>query len=396
MRTVTVFSLLLAGAGSATAQQAAIPVIENERPLWAKGREWRVSERPLLDIGKAEAEPEYELSQIRGMLRLPDGVIVVANQQNELRYYDKNGKYIRTAGRKGEGPGEFFQIQRLVLLRDGNIGVEDFRHGIQIYSPDGKFVRRNPPPHAESFASAIFDDGTVVHGDWPQGRRGVTSVYTDSVTLKRASPDGTQQVLGTFPATRKVPHSFSSQVMQFGPVLSQAARGQSWYIGFPEKWEVAQNTASGKPVRLIRRAWQPVEITAVERQAYREAFVNQGGEAGAPVRPSLKAQRESMVVDDAFAKSLPAYAKLHVDAAGNLWAQVPTRPRDVPFNKRLNDTNDKPQEWSVFDPAGRWLGQVQTPGNFWVFEIGNDYVLGLWRDEFDVEHVRMHTLTKPR
>src|SRR5688500_8692279 len=111
MRYLALLSLLIASVvRSAFAQGTQIPIVTNEKPLWAKGKEWRVAERPLLDIGKAEAEPQYELSQVRGMLRLADGTIVVANQQNELRYYDKTGKYIRTAGRKGDGPGEFFQI----------------------------------------------------------------------------------------------------------------------------------------------------------------------------------------------------------------------------------------------------------------------------------------------
>src|SRR5688572_29103958 len=179
MRYLAVLSLLLVFViRSVLAQGTQIPIVTNEKPLWAKGKEWRVADRPLVDIGKAEAEPQYELSQVRGMLRLADGTIVVANQQNELRYYDKNGKYIRTAGRKGEGPGEFFQISGLHQLRDGNIGVDDFRHGIQVYSPDGRFIKRYPSPDPDGFGPfAVFDDGSIVAGNWPQGRRGVTSVY---------------------------------------------------------------------------------------------------------------------------------------------------------------------------------------------------------------------------
>ncbi len=396
MRDLTVLSLLLSAAiGSATAQQATIPVVENERPTWAKGREWRVAAQHTVDIGKAVAEPGYELSKLGGMLRLQDGTIVIANQGTELRYYDKSGKYVRTAGRRGEGPGEFFQISGLVLLRDGNIGVNDFQHGIQVYSTDGKFVRLYASPSPDNYAPEVFDDGSVVIGRWPQGRRGITSAYTDSTTLKRVSLSGAQQVLGTFPAGRFVPDPRQSQPMHLGPLLKQVVRGQTLYIGFPEKWELTQYT-NGKPIRVIRRAWQPFEINAEERKAYREAFINQPGEGGAPPRPALKTHREGLVGDDAIAKTLPAYGRLHVDAVGNLWAQVPIRPRDFPPNTRLNDTNDKPQEWSVFDRAGRWLGQVQTPAKFLVFDIGSDYLIGIWRDELDVEHVRVHPLIKPR
>ncbi|MEX2283558.1 MAG: 6-bladed beta-propeller [Gemmatimonadota bacterium] len=397
MRYLAMLSLLLVfGIRSAFAQGTQIPIVTNDKPLWAKGKEWRVADKPLVDIGKAEAEPEYELSQVRGVLRLADGIIVVANQQNELRYYDKNGKYIRTAGRKGEGPGEFIQISGLILLRDGNIGVNDYRLGIQVYSPDGKFVRLHPAPKGRRFPpSAVFDDASIVIGDLPQSRRGALAPYTDSIALSRYA-GGQETRLGTFPASRFVPRPNIEGNMHFGPVLTQAGRGQTWYVGFPEQWQVTQYNSRGTPQRTIRRAWQPVEITQTERRVYREARVNMGGEPGTPVSPQILDQRKRLYVDEAFAKTLPAFGRLLVDAADNLWAQVPVLPSELPNNVRFHDTNAKAQEWSIFDPNGRWLGQVQTPGNLWVFDIGTDYVLGLWRDEFDVEHVRMYAITKPR
>ena len=399
MRRPTWMLLLTLSAGNVFAQTTSnVPVVNNEQPLWTQGREWRVADRPTVDIGTAEGAPEYELSNIRGVLRLSDGTIVVANQQSELRYYDRNGKYIRTAGRKGEGPGDFFQIQGLTQLRDGNIGVDDFRHGIQVYSPDGKFVRRYPMPNADGFPPlVVFDDGTMILGDWPQGRRGAPAIHTDSMDLKRFPPGGREQIVGRFPAVRFAPTSLGrSTHMQFSPVLMQFARGQTWFLGFPEKWEIVQLTAAGKPVRVIRRAWQPVEITASDRQAYRDAMVNRPGEGGGSVSPRIRAQREAIYADDMFAKTLPAYGGIYVDAVGNLWTMEPLRPRDMPTAARFNDTNDKPRAWSVFDPSGRWLGQVQTPANFLVFEIGADYIIGLWRDEVDVEHVRQYALIKPR
>src|SRR5688572_24766433 len=255
MRNSAWFVPLLVSAGAVTAQTTGnIPIVSNERPQWTGSQQWRVADRPTVDIGKAEGAPEYELSTIRGVLRLKDGTIVVANQQSELRYYDRNGKYIRTAGRKGEGPGEFFQIQGLTQLRDGNLGVDDFRHGMQVYSPDGKFIRRYPTPDPDGFGPlVVFDDGTIILGDWPQGRRGATAIHTDSMDLRRFPPGGPEQIVGRFPAVRFVPSALGrSQHMQFSPVLMQYAREQSWYLGFPEKWEIVQLTAAGKPVRVIR------------------------------------------------------------------------------------------------------------------------------------------------
>ena len=54
-----------------------------------------------------------------------------------------------------------------------------------------------------------------------------------------------------------------------------------------------------------------------------------------------------------------------------------------------------PTGWRVFDRTGRWSGTVTMPARFNPMDIGSDYVLGLWRDEDDVEHVRLYRLMKP-
>ncbi len=41
------------------------------------------------------------------------------------------------------------------------------------------------------------------------------------------------------------------------------------------------------------------------------------------------------------------------------------------------------------------LGKVVFPVVFEPMHIGDDFVLGEWRDEFDVEHVRLYRLIKP-
>ena len=44
-------------------------------------------------------------------------------------------------------------------------------------------------------------------------------------------------------------------------------------------------------------------------------------------------------------------------------------------------------------PEGHALGRVRTPDNLNVFEIGTDYVLGVIRDDLEVERVRLHAMS---
>ena len=83
--------------------------------------------------------------------------------------------------------------------------------------------------------------------------------------------------------------------------------------------------------------------------------------------------------DIPFPETFPAYRSFLVDDERNLWvAEYRRWPR-----------------WAVFDPEGRFLGNVPTPRNGQVTHIGSDFVLGVWRDEMDVEQVRVYRLIKP-
>ena len=49
---------------------------------------------------------------------------------------------------------------------------------------------------------------------------------------------------------------------------------------------------------------------------------------------------------------------------------------------------------TLFDEGGRWLGDVTLP-QMTPLEIGSDYLIGLQRDDSDVEYVRVWKITKP-
>ena len=79
---------------------------------------------------------------------------------------------------------------------------------------------------------------------------------------------------------------------------------------------------------------------------------------------------------------LPTFSALLVDALGHLWIREYSRPRE---NRSV---------WTVYDSDARVLGFVETPPELDVFEIGEDYLLGVATDELDVEYVQMWRLTR--
>ena len=63
----------------------------------------------------------------------------------------------------------------------------------------------------------------------------------------------------------------------------------------------------------------------------------------------------------------------------------------------------EPPPFEILAPDGTWLGSVTLPpGLHHAFiqyqapymEIGDDYVLGVWTDELDVQYVRMYRINR--
>jgi hypothetical protein len=105
--------------------------------------------------------------------------------------------------------------------------------------------------------------------------------------------------------------------------------------------------------------------------------------------PGIRHFLESVVIPEVR----PAYSKLLVDTEGYVWAR---RYYGKAGFFPLSSPAGRPVEWEVFAPEGEWLGSVETPERFTVFEIGTDYVLGVLRDELGIEHVQVHELLRGR
>jgi len=86
---------------------------------------------------------------------------------------------------------------------------------------------------------------------------------------------------------------------------------------------------------------------------------------------------------------LPVFSNLAVDEEGNVWARG--------FRVDWREAS----EFTVFDAQGHWLGDVGFPEGLNLDEfavgpvIGPDWILGVWKDDFDVEEVRLYRLIKP-
>ncbi len=149
-------------------------------------------------------------------------------------------------------------------------------------------------------------------------------------------------------------------------------------ISSPEAWEIRFYSTDGRLVRILRAPIPRVEVTPEVRDARKRYF--EGLAPGIGLSPRQAASMEgAMPVPD----SLPAIGDMRRDRADRLWV-----------GRRLADPL-KVQDYDVFDAGGHWITTVQLPVELgYLREIGEDYVLMVWRDESDVQYVRLYRLEK--
>lgn len=375
--------------GGATARDSAgIPIVVNRGGQWGEGEGWRLSGEPTMQIGVAEGDSSYQMDRLRTVLRLGDGRIVAANGGNQqIRWYDTNGRLVASAGRQGGGPGEF---QRLVTLRplpgDSVLAYDASSFRLSWFDPAGQFVRsvqlpplgQVPPRFVDRFAdgSLLLASSVRTMDNSP-----ASGTRRDTLLFLRAGPDGVPvDSLAASPAGEAA-FQFMTEggqikgmnvlTLPFMRNVHTATSGDRYWQGTTDAYEVVLRRADGTPERIVRRTMKPVPLRGAYLDSLRRAEVAKSGpEAG-------KALDQVQLPEH-----LPAFERLLVDDGGNLWVQHTAWPGRPPV------------EWDVFNAEGTMLGTVRMPAAFRATHVGGDFVLGVWTDENDVEYIRMYGLTK--
>ena len=91
--------------GGKIEERDGIVVVEN--PASPIHRNAALSLEEELSIGREDAGEEYLFSDITGFDASDEGSIYVINRPDaNVRVFDRNGLFLKTIGRKGQGPGE--------------------------------------------------------------------------------------------------------------------------------------------------------------------------------------------------------------------------------------------------------------------------------------------------
>ncbi len=373
---------------------------------------YRVSEEPRVQIGSVDDDASA-LFGVTDAIRLRDGGFLVADGGSRaLKFFDSRGAYVRSLGRAGDGPGEFRGLYRVAELEDGRIAALDvILARVTLFSIDGGRDHTYQVPRGLGGtekgieARGLLENGSVVGFREVEGA-GVETRYGDNPgsMLVHSAPVVQPVLIDTLgrvssflrpiPGTETLSQrsirrdaetiNISGQLVPL-PFLRKvvvAARGDRIAIGPVLGYFVSTFDADGTMRTSFGGSLPMREVPEGVREAWVDEWVARF--ARRSERREWRGRYEEFLSSGSASAVLPAFTALAVQADGKVWRKI--------YDPELEESD--PSRWIVVDPS-RQLGSsgtVTLPGGFLPYDIGPDYVLGVWKDVLGIEYVRVYDL----
>jgi hypothetical protein len=239
-----------------------VTVVKNPKePMYGEGV-FLVEEE--LSIGEGGKGDEYLFSDAVDIEVDKEGKLYILDiHEAQIKVFDKTGKYIKTFGNKGQGPGEMNRPSSLQITPKGEIAVNDWpARKIHFFKLDGNFLRATPQRDLDFFTNPIFDqEGNITAGYMIMENEVVYVLKKFNHELKESFPIFSTVIL-------KYP-----QINPFYPRCYWDLIEETNIIwGFADKYELFIIDSEGKTVKKITKKYDPVKITDEEKEKRTEGL----------------------------------------------------------------------------------------------------------------------------
>jgi len=375
---------------------AGVQLVKNSvTPLWGPGEAWGFED--VLTIGEAAGDPDYQFGQITGLDATSDGrILVLDSQAQNVKVFSPDGTFVRTIGKAGSGPGEFGPGAAILM-----VGTAD-----TVIVPDAGNQRVNVILLDEGEHTSYplrFEEGIPMR--WQMSGSGVLVAHRRALNLPnqdvvdvdliaRQAYDGS--IVDTLATPlRGETFSFGGGLPEFHffapePTWTLLTDG-SFAFAVNNEFRITISDLEGNLVRIITMPHEKVMVSEEDKTIITELIMRLMTEQGVPPQ-ALSAIEDGISYEDVF----PAFAQLRNGPENSLWVQRVGVPSDMTDDERENWNpvlDQGSDDWDVFDAQGRYLGVVTIPDRFSPFALQGDLLYGVWRDEFEVQYVKVLRIT---
>lgn len=355
---------------------AGVAIVEHPAELVAPA-EWTIT----LDSAVRLAG---EFSRVRYGVRFTDGRLAIADGDSRtLRVFAPDGTLQHVGGRDGAGPGEFRGITYMNRWLGDSVLVWDVQQRrLSVFDDTVAFVRSfalqtdSTTPFGN--VQGVFADGSMYAtgfstfpgggGPQPGRQRSDTPAYRFAADGRL---DTTYSVMLSGEGFFRVFNDggFSVMTPLFARLSTLHAGREILVHADNEQFDLRVYSPAGALQRSIRKLGTPAAITPSLRSAVVAHRL-----AELPSEADREREREALETMDVPA-TVPAFGRVLLDRDDRLWVEEFAA---VPGDRSV---------WLVFTPEGTLVARATMPQRLTPLEIGRDYLLGVERDELDVESV---------
>ena len=313
----------------------------------------------IVDIGSDEAENIY-LCDI---------------QACNIKKFSADGKFIKTIGRKGQGPGEFNMPWRMAVTGNRLFIYDMGNRRLCALTTDGEYIKsigiqntegrpRNMRAHP---GGNILVEREIIHyreEDRPQDC--LIQIFSPELELKKTI--STHQVLRN--KFRTIQGMFSNIIQPFTPdVFWYVAPDGKIVIGIAKDYTIETHHSEKGLLSSFKHTYKPVKVTEQDKEKFFSTITFSSSEGGDSELPKeIKKLTE-------FPKTKPAFDALFVDSEGNILVHTVRK-----------DPEGSSPKFDAFSPEGKFIGTVNITG-LKAFPrgalVGRNCVWILERDEED-------------
>lgn len=363
----------------------AVGLLAVPRVAVAQVATWLVETEPSLELGRGAGGVADEFGLVVAAARTSDGGIAVLDAlQVAVKLFDARGRHLRDIGRRGDGPGEFRDPIALMVREDSLVVLD--RVGRRTWLDTSGAVlatdRLSIGPLCDedfnaSYGGLLPDASLMIRCEERLFGR-VSGEYRQSVRLLRVRRTGEVDSLGLFPAD-------TGRADSAGVPVPRPYTPRSTLL-----WAAADD-------RVFVAAGDSPEI--------------QGFSSSGAIGPSVDAPLSSRPVTprdvaEEVSESLRITGNENDRRVVGEWLSDMPRRADTPFIRSIvasSGTEVWIESWDREGDRSWWLvanfsspsfTRVLAPRRSRLLAAGPDWTLWLWRDDFDVEYLRVHRLRR--
>jgi hypothetical protein len=363
---------------------AGIAIVTNDRAPGGLSR-WRTE--PILTIGELTGPEEYSFGRIADVDVDERGQLFVLDAQAQQgMVYGPDGRFRFRFGGPGEGPGELSeQVTSVRVGPFGSIAVLDsWQMRLNVYDPAGapartlplRFGRRGPYQFHWLPDSRLLVRWFNYNFD-SEGR------FVPWDVLLMSNPEQTS--FDTVMSFDYRPPNLGGLDRLLQPMLTNAAfydilAGGMVIWSDLEKDQLAVHTLDGSLMRIVRnRGWQRRSTTSADREALEAVY-----------RARSDVSDQALPDNVVFPDSIPTITAIRASPDGGFWVQRMGQLSEIDPGALFLPAHQGwlgGTVWEVYDRGGRWYATVELPRRFRVTRVLDSTVVGVHRDEMDVERV---------